>query len=88
MKITGFYPGKLISGTSYASFIMQTIFAYCNLRKNKFLVLCSAFSGVVAQLLPGGMTIHKRFRMGVDMPTDKFCNILRKSPTSETLKKF
>ena len=61
------------------TFALETLFAYCNLPGNEYLVLCSAFSGVAAQLLPGGMTIHKRFRMTPRMSPDTLCKILTKS---------
>ena len=45
------------------TFICETCVDYCNLDENDMLALCSAYSGVASQLLPNGMTIHKRFRV-------------------------
>lgn len=47
------------------TFVCETLVSYCNLEENDMLVLCSAYSGVAAQLLPNGMTIHRRFRVTV-----------------------
>ena len=65
------YPGcvKMLEAPAGCgkTFTSNTIFAYCNLPGNKFLVLNCAYSGVAAQLLPGGLTIHKRFRFNPNM---------------------
>ena len=65
------YPGcvKMLEAPAGCgkTFTSNTIFAYCNLPGKNFLVLNCAYSGVAAQLLPGGLTIHKRFRFDPNM---------------------
>ena len=43
------YPGKCFMldgpGGNGKTFCLETIFNYCNMKENKFLCLCSAFSG-------------------------------------------
>jgi len=50
-------------GGTGKTFLIETLAAYCALPENNFLCLCAAFSGVAAQLLPNGVTIHRRFGM-------------------------
>ena len=40
-------------------------------------LLCVASSGIAALLLPGGTTVHKRFRIPIDVGLDGHCPITR-----------
>ena len=77
-------------GGNGKTFLLETIVAYCNSRDNQgkeLLALASAFSGVAVQLLPNGLTIHKRFRINPhSLPTDP-CKILGNSAAGALLKK-
>ena len=73
-------------GGTGKTFLIETLAAYCALPTNNFLCLCSAFSGVAAQLLPNGVTIHRRFNMVPDMDPEVNCNIDRESTKAELLK--
>ena len=73
-------------GGTGKTFLIETLAAFCALPENNFLCLCSAFSGVAAQLLPNGITIHRRFNMVPDMDPETLCNIERGSTKAELLK--
>ena len=54
-------------GGTGKTFLIETLAAFCALPQNNYLCLCSAFSGVAAQLLPNGVTIHRRFGVTVQI---------------------
>jgi hypothetical protein len=60
-KYKGFVGMLDAPGGTGKTFLIETIAAYCALPQNNHLCLCAAFSGVPAQLLPNGVTIHRRF---------------------------
>lgn len=72
-------------GGTGKTFLIETLAAYCALPENNFLCLCAAFSGVAAQLLPNGVTIHRRFGMVPGMDPEQLCNIERGSTKSQLL---
>ena len=72
-------------GGTGKTFLIETLDAYCALPENNFLCLCSAFSGVAAQLLPNGVTIHRRFNMVPGMDPEQNCNIDRGSTKAKLL---
>ena len=72
-------------GGTGKTFLIETLAAWCALPENNFLCLCSAFSGVAAQLLPNGVTIHRRFNMKPGMDPETNCNIDRGSSKAQLL---
>ena len=71
-------------GGTGKTFLIETIASYCSLKKH--LCLCSAFSGVAAQLLPNGVTIHRRFGMVPGMDPEQNCNISGESAKAAVLR--
>ena len=65
------------------TYVLGSIAAY--VRSNKNICLNSAFSGVAAQLLEGGVTIHKRFNMRINMAPDINCSINKDSTIAKLL---
>ena len=50
------------------------------------IVLCVASSGIAAQLMPGGIISHSRFRIPLDIHEDAVCSITRTSDLAALLK--
>jgi hypothetical protein len=71
-------------GGTGKTFLVETIAAYCAL--NNYLCLTSAFSGVAAQLLPNGVTIHRRFGMVPGMDPEQNCNVSAESAKAAVLR--
>ena len=71
-------------GGTGKTYLIETIAAYCSI--NKHLCLCSAFSGVAAQLLPNGITIHRRFGMVPGMDPKQNCNVSGESAKAAVLR--
>lgn len=46
-----------------------------------------AFSGIAAQLLKGGRTVHSRFRLALKADKDTVCNISKQSGVCKLIKK-
>ena len=69
------------------TFTMTTIAA--DLRSRGRLVLCSASTGIAAQLLPGGLTAHSTFKIpfGDSLVQDSVCNVKAESERAEVLRK-
>ena len=65
------------------TYVLGSIAAY--IRSKKGICLNSAFSGVAAQLLEGGVTIHKRFNMRINMPPEQNCSIGKGSTIAKLL---
>ena len=63
------------------TFVMSAIADY--VRSQKGICLISAFSGVAAQLLEGGTTIHSRFKIPIDADPAKNCNFSRGTITAK-----
>ena len=66
------------------TFVLSTIAAYA--RSKKKICLTAAFSGVAAQLLDGGMTIHKRYGMVGNMPPDAPCKFSNSNAKGKLIK--
>ena len=66
------------------TFVLGSISAYT--RSNKKICLNSAYSGVASQLLEGGVTIHKRFNMKINMPPGQNCPINKSSTIANLIK--
>jgi hypothetical protein len=56
------------------------------LRSEGKIVLCVASTGIAAQLLPGGCTAHKRFKIPVPIHDTSICKISWNSQTAELLR--
>ena len=50
------------------------------------LVLCVVYSGIAAQLLPSGRTMHSSFKIPFDIMDDSVCSILKNSSLADLLK--
>ena len=55
-------------------------------RSRSLLVLCVAYSGIAAQLLPGGRTAHSTFKIPFDIMDDSVCSIPKNSSLADLLK--
>ena len=53
------------------------------LRAQGKIVLCVASSGIAAQLLPGGVTSHSRFKIPLNIHEDSICSITKTSSLAE-----
>ncbi|XP_019235659.1 PREDICTED: uncharacterized protein LOC109215991 [Nicotiana attenuata] len=49
------------------------------IRSQGFIALATATSGVAASVLPGGRTVHSRFKMPIDIDDNFCCNISKQS---------
>ena len=56
------------------------------LRSEGKIVLCVASTGIAAQLLPGGRTAHKRFKIPIPINDTSTCRITWNSQTAELLR--
>ena len=55
-------------------------------RSRSLLVLCVAYSGIAAQLLPGGRTAHSSFKILFNIMDDSVCSIPKNSSLADLLK--
>ena len=55
-------------------------------RSHSLVVLCVAYSGIAAQLLPGGRTAHSMFKIPFEILDDSMCSIPKNSSLAEVLK--
>ena len=55
-------------------------------RSRSLVVLCVAFSGIAALLLPGGRTAHSMFKIPFDILDDSICSIAKTSSLATLLK--
>ena len=56
------------------------------IRSQSLVVLCVAYSGIAAQLLPGGRTAHSTFKIPFDIMDNSICSIPKNSSLAELLK--
>ena len=54
-------------------------------RSQQSICLNAAFSGVAAQLLEGGKTIHTQFKMGINLPPEVQCSIAKGTTKAKIL---
>ena len=81
--------------TTLAQFFLQgpaetgKTFLYCALssyvRQPDKVVLCVACSGVAAQLLPGGRTLHSRFKIQLHLNESSICAISSNSQLADLI---
>ena len=55
------------------------------IRSRSLVVLCVAYSGIAAQLLPGGKTAHSTFKIPFDIMDDSICSIPKNSALAKVL---
>ena len=55
-------------------------------RSQSLVVLCVAYSGIAAQLLPGGRTAHSTFKIPFEIMDDSICSIPKNSSLADLLK--
>ncbi|XP_061364451.1 uncharacterized protein LOC133307903 [Gastrolobium bilobum] len=72
-------------GGTGKTFIWNTLSAF--VRSRAEIVLNVASSGIASPLLPGGRTIHSRFRIPIQITEDSTCNIKQNSTLAELLSK-
>ena len=56
------------------------------IRSQSLVMLCIAYSGIAAQLLPGGKTAHSTFKIPFDIMDNSICSILKNSLLAKLLK--
>jgi hypothetical protein len=75
-----------VVGTAGAgkTFLYNTL---CNaICSRSLVVLCVAYSGIAAQLLPGGRTAHSMFKIPFEIMEDSVCTIPKNSSLADVLK--
>ncbi len=55
-------------------------------RKDGFLPLATASTGIASTLLPGCHTVHSRFRVPMDITAESICNVKKNSPLAVLLR--
>ena len=56
------------------------------IRSRSLIVLCVTYSGIAAQLLPGGRTAHSTFKIPFEIMDDSICSIPKNSSLADLLK--
>ena len=71
-------------GGTGKSFLLQLLLHHE--RKDGFLPLATASTGIASTLLPGCRTVHSRFRVPINITAESICNVKKNSPLAVLLR--
>jgi len=72
------------SGGTGKTFLYKALLA--KVRSEGMIAIATATLGIAASLLPGGRTVHSRFKIPIKVGDNSVCNFTKQSGTAELLR--